>query len=101
MEKLIGSRIKKYRTALNLSTKYVAKYLDIPTIVLEDIENNVGISGKEVQKLSKLFGVSEFELLHGKENVESLMFYGRITQEDRTEISTLIEIKQQFKERKC
>jgi len=108
MAKLIGSRIKKYRTSLNLSTEYVAKYLNIPAVVLEEIENNtlgtkdnftLGISGTEVQKLSKLFGVSEFEFLYGKENIENLMFYSRIIQEDRAEISTLMEIPRKIKKK--
>lgn len=55
--KFENERVKKYRTALNLSPEYVAKYLGITVEEYEKIEaGEFYIFPDEAEKLEALFG---------------------------------------------
>ncbi len=98
MTKLIGDKIRKFRRDLNLNVPYVANYLNVSIEQMLQIEDNeLGIYGREVTELSKLFGVSEMDLLFDKDNFEFTMFYNKIDKRDRAEITALITFKEKIR----
>ena len=90
----LGKRLQKARTALQLSQEYVSKQLNVGRAAISQIElGNRKVSCEELEKFSKIYGISADELLSGRPvELDSL---------DQQEILNLMEFKRMMKERKA
>lgn len=100
----LGERIRKARTDLHLSQKYVADYLDVARSTIADMESGKrAVKAEELGKLSKLFLVSTDTLLYGSDTeAPSQVFargFGQLDEADQREILNLIEFKRAMKVR--
>lgn len=98
----VQERIKYYRTNLNLTQEYVAKYLDVSRATFTQIENgNRKITIDDLSKLSNLFGVSADNLLNGDDTSSPATVFARsfeqLDEQDKAEIMNLIRFKEQMK----
>lgn len=98
----VQERIKYYRTNLNLTQEYVAKYLDVSRATFTQIENgNRKITIDDLSKLSNLFGVSADNLLNGDDTSNPVTIFARsfeqLDEQDKAEIMNLIRFKEQMK----
>ena len=98
----VQERIKYYRTNLNLTQEYVAKYLDVSRATFTQIENgNRKITTDDLSKLSNLFGVSADTLLNGDDISKPAAVFARsfeqLDEQDKAEIMNLIRFKEQMK----
>lgn len=60
----LGKRLQKARTTLQLSQEYVAKQLSIGRAAVSQIElGNRKVSSEELEKFSRIYGISVDELL--------------------------------------
>lgn len=97
-------RLKEIRKQLNLSQEFVAKQLGIARTTLVAIESgNRKIMAEELDKFSKLYGVSVDEILYGKVSVDSEanMFartFSALSDTDKKEILNLMDFKRRYKE---
>lgn len=101
----LGKRLQKARTTLQLSQEYVSKQLNIGRSAISQIElGNRKVSCEELEKFSKIYGISADELLAGRPiEMPSQMFarkFGELDAVDQQEILNLMEFKRMMKERK-
>ena len=105
MERKVNDRVKEARNKLHISQNYVAEYLGVNRNAVIDIESGKRkISAEELQKYSKLFGITADELLNGKKTSEANIVFARqfetLDAKDQEEILNLIEFKRMLKENK-
>ena len=98
----VQERIKYYRTNLNLTQEYVAKYLNMNRATFTQIEiGKRKITTDDLSKLSRLFGVSADTLLNGDDISEPAVVFARsfeqLDEQDKAEIMNLIRFKEQMK----
>lgn len=97
-------RLKNLRKRLHLSQEFVARQLGMARTTLVAIESgNRKIMAEELDKFSKLYGVSVDEILHGKANPDSeaSMFartFSALSEADKKEILNLMDFKRRYKE---
>lgn len=97
-------RLREARNVLKLSQEFVAKQLHIPRTAIVAIEaGKRSVSVEELDKFSKLYGISADELMYGKSsvNAEAGMFaraFSELSEIDRKEIMNLIDFKKRYKE---
>lgn len=101
----LGKRLQKARTTLQLSQEYVAKQLSIGRAAVSQIElGNRKVSSEELEKFSRIYGISVDELLTGRPvEMPSQMFarkFAELDAVDQQEILNLMEFKRMMKERK-
>ena len=102
----LGKRLQKARTALQLSQEYVSKQLNVGRAAILQIElGNRKVSCEELEKFSKIYGISADELLSGRPvEMPSQMFarkFSELDALDQQEILNLMEFKRMMKERKA
>lgn len=102
----LGKRLQKARTALQLSQEYVAKQLNIGRAAISQIElGNRKVTSTELEKFSKIYGISADELLSERSvEVPPQMFarkFSELDEVDQQEILNLMEFKRMMKERKA
>ena len=86
----VGANIKKLREQMGLLQKQVASDLDIGYTNYNKLENGVREpSVAELQKLSKLFGISVDQIINLDESVPH-----EVTMEDKSSVEQLDLIKQ-------
>lgn len=105
MERKVNDRVKEARNKLHISQNYVAEYLGVNRNAVIDIESGKRkISAEELQKYSKLFGITADELLNGRKTSEANIVFARqfetLDEKDQEEILNLIEFKRMLKENK-
>lgn len=97
-------RLKQARKYLKLSQEFVARQMNLSRPTISAIESGQRkVSAEELDRFSKLYGVSTEELMHGKvsETVETEMFtraFSELSEIDKREIRNLIEFKRKYKE---
>lgn len=101
----LGKRLQKARTALHLSQEYVARQLDIDQPAISQIESgNRKVTSEELDKFSKIYGISANDLLAERSLAPSQMFarkFNRLDVVDQQEVLNLMEFKRMMKERKA
>lgn len=102
----LGKRLQKARTALQLSQEYVSKQLNVGRAAISQIElGNRKVSCEELEKFSKIYGISADELLSGRPvEMPSQMFarkFSELDALDQQEVLNLMEFKRMMKERKA
>lgn len=101
----MNERLKNARKALKLSQDFVAKQLGMTRTTIVAIEGGTRkVSAEELDKFSKLYGVSVQEILYGKvtQNDELYAFaraFTELTDTDKREILNLINFKKRYKEK--
>ncbi len=80
----LGKRLQKARTALQLSQEYVSKQLNVGRAAISQIElGNRKVSCEELEKFSKIYGISADELLSGRPvEMPSQMFTRKFSELD-------------------
>ncbi len=102
----LGQRLQKARTALQLSQEYVARQMNIGRAAISQIElGNRKVTSEELEKFSRIYGISANELLAGRPvEMPSQMFtrkFSELDAVDQQEILNLMEFKRMMKERKA
>ena len=100
-DKMNNSRLRKARERLSLSQEYVAKYLGITRTAVTQMENgNRKVSGDELKKLCRLYGISADYALGIKSQMTVSEIFTRsfesLPDGDKMEILNLIEFKKQM-----
>lgn len=100
-EKMSNNRLRNARERLSLSQEYVAKYLGVTRTAVTQMENgNRKISGDELEKLCRLYGISADYALGIKSEMTSSEIFTRsfesLPDNDKMEILNLIEFKKQM-----
>lgn len=95
-------RIQHLRRNLDLSQSFVADYLQMHQSTYSELENgDRELKTEELEKLSKMFGVSTNYILEGdKEIIESEYFqrsFGTLSPEDQEEIVDAIKFKRRLR----
>ena len=100
----LGKRLQKARTALQLSQEYVSKQLNVGRAAISQLGNRK-VSCEELEKFSKIYGISADELLSGRPvEMPSQMFtrkFSELDALDQQEVLNLMEFKRMMKERKA
>ncbi len=99
------AKLKNARERLSLTQEYVAKYLGVSRTAVVQMENgNRKISGDELAKLCKLYGISSDYVLGNTGDMSATELFARsfdsLSEIDKQEILNLIQFKQQMKLRK-
>ena len=100
----MNNRLKQARKYLNLSQEFVARQMNLSRPTISAIESGQRkVSAEELDRFSKLYGVSTEELMHGKvsDTVEAEMFaraFSELSDKDKKEIMNLIDFKRRYKE---
>lgn len=100
----MNERLKKARIALNLSQEFVAKEMHLSRPTVSAIESGRRkVTAEELNRFSKLYGISTDELLNGKtsETPAVSMFtrtFSELDEQDQQEILNLINFKKRYKE---
>lgn len=101
----MNERLKAARKYLRLSQEFVAKQMNLSRPTISAIESGQRkVTADELDRFSKLYGVSVDELMYGKapEHTETEMFaraFSELSDIDKKEIMNLIEFKRKYKER--
>ena len=96
------AKLREAREKLSLTQEYVAKYLGVPRTAIVQIENgNRKISGEELAKLCRLYGVSADYILGNINDLAMTEVFARsfdsLSEIDKQEIINLIQFKKQMK----
>lgn len=100
----MNERLKAARKYLGLSQEFVARQMNFSRPTISAIESGQRkVTAEELDRFSKLYGVSVDELLYGKvsEQKETEMFaraFSELSDVDRREIMNLIDFKRKYKE---
>jgi transcriptional regulator with XRE-family HTH domain len=100
----MNERLKQARKYLNLSQEFVARQMNLSRPTISAIEaGQRKVSAEELDRFSKLYGVSTEELMHGKvsDTTETEMFtraFSELSDIDKKEIMNLIDFKRKYKE---
>ena len=96
-------RLKAARKYLKLSQEFVARQMNLSRPTISAIEaGQRKVSAEELDRFSKLYGVSVDELMYGKtsEQAETVMFaraFSELSDFDKREIMHLIDFKRRYK----
>lgn len=96
-----NNRLRKARERLALSQEYVAKYLGVTRTAVTQMENgDRKVSGDELEKLCKLYGISADYALGIRSNMAASEIFTSsfesLPDGDKMEILNLIEFKRQM-----
>ncbi len=100
----MNERLKNARKYLGLSQGFVAEQMKLSRPTISAIESGKRkVTAEELDRFSKLYGVSVHELMYGRnENEpETEMFaraFSELSDVDRREIMNLINFKRKYKE---
>ena len=103
-DNLLGKRLKSAREMLKLSQEFVSKTMNLSRTAIVAIESGERkVSTDELKQFSNLYGWSVERLLYGQDNNENVKMFARgfesLTEQDQSEILSLIEFKKRMKER--
>lgn len=100
----MNERLKQKRKYLKLSQEFVARQMNFSRPTISAIESGQRkVTADELDRFSKLYGVTTEELMHGKvsDDAATDMFaraFSELSEIDKKEIMNLIDFKRRYKE---